>query len=406
MEFHDFAPLSSPLFIPNPTLFQLADVQMETADTPVSMSSVTNGVQGTIAVSSDNFAVSGLSHHVMSTMTSPSPMVASQEIESNPDILKAELSFYNTSHIKDYEEVVYSTLKSIESTCAGDFASMCAGSGDAAWPAIDRISFGINGRKTLGDAQSLSRSGTAVGRDTVSNIESIMVKQQGEQGDNEPKIYNNLRGKNDLIRPELSRIFSDIDKKSWDHKRETDHMERKGKDGGKHHEEHHVPPHPNEEHHNPDGSWVPSSRDKENSDDKRNHHHHNDHNGRRGPPHSRPKEDYLFVGSLGYGEAGDKCMYQNFQKLAAPCQSSVADLHSLRRQYLKEESTARHRPDGSVLFIIGLIFYVSFKVGMELEYTHHRCLSKEKDTSAITVTDADPALKAQCKSYLLLVLVD
>ena len=90
MECHDFAPLNSPLFIPDSTLFQLADAQIETADIPVSMSSVTNGVQGKIAVSSDNFAVSGLSHHVMSTMTSLSPMVASQEIESNPDILSKE----------------------------------------------------------------------------------------------------------------------------------------------------------------------------------------------------------------------------------------------------------------------------------------------------------------------------
>ena len=122
-------------------------------------------------------------------------------------------------------------IKCIELTCAADFASMCAVSGDAVWPAIDRTSFGINARKTLSDVQSLSRLDTAIERNTVSNRESIIVKWQGEQEDNGPQVYENLRDKHDLIRPELSSIFGDIDKKSWDDKRETDHMKRRGKIG-------------------------------------------------------------------------------------------------------------------------------------------------------------------------------
>lgn len=77
---------------------------MGTADTRVSISSMTNrGQDFTIPLSSDNLARSSSSHHVFSDETSPSPMVPSDKLESNSDIVKAELSFYSTPHIRDYE---------------------------------------------------------------------------------------------------------------------------------------------------------------------------------------------------------------------------------------------------------------------------------------------------------------
>ena len=46
--------------------------------------------------------------------------------ETNPAILKAELSFYASSHSDGYEEVVYSSLKKIELMCATDYATICS----------------------------------------------------------------------------------------------------------------------------------------------------------------------------------------------------------------------------------------------------------------------------------------
>ena len=104
-------------------------------------------------------------------------------------------------------------------------------------------------------------------------------------------------------------------------------------------------------------------------------------------------------------------MYENFHKLAAPCQSSVADLRSLRQQYWKEESMAHDGPDGSVFYLPGVFFVVFLFVCALLGFSCNRCLrkkiqSKRDNRALLAVIEADPALKAQCKSCLLLVLVD
>lgn len=59
--------------------------------------------------------------------------------ETNPQILKAELSFYSTPHTKDYEEAVYGTLKNIEMTCVDDYSTICAPTIE---PSSDMISNG------------------------------------------------------------------------------------------------------------------------------------------------------------------------------------------------------------------------------------------------------------------------
>ena len=393
-------------FIPDSNLVLIADMKMGTADTSVVM----NVVQDvSIPVSADDSAISGSLHHAMSDDTSPSGVAPSDNLESNPDIVKAELSFYKTPHIRDYEEAVYSTLKSIELTCAVDFASMCDVSVDTAQPAIDPISFGLSNRKILAHAKSLSQSETAIGEDTVNIRESIMVNRQGEQEDNAPKVYKNLRGKNGLSSSEYFNIVGLIDKKSKDDKGEIDHLERKGEDELKHRGEHHAP-RPNSEHHYPDGFWSAVAGDEEDSEDEGNHHGHKDHDRRRGPPHSRGREDYLFVGSLGYGDAGDMCMYDNFQKLAAPCQSSIADLHSLRQQYWKEETMARNGRGDHSFFLSG-VFVVLFVGLCILRRSYCSHMAKERQTkmdtlATLALIDADPALKAQCKKCFLFVLVD
>ena len=53
-------------------------------------------------------------------------------------------------------------------------------------------------------------------------------------------------------------------------------------------------------------------------------------------PHSEEEEDLaedtFFTGALGFGVMGDMCMYQNFDTLSLPCQSTITDLHELREQ--------------------------------------------------------------------------
>ena len=387
-------------FIRDHNLVELRGIMTETSDIPVNATHITNDLQqDAIPVSADNLAISGSSHHVMSDETSPSEVAPSDMFEGNPDIAKAEISFLKTPHIRDCEETVYSTLKKIELTCAADFTSMCDVLDDAARPAIDQISSGLRNRKILAHAKSLSQSETAVGKDMVSKRESIMINRQGDQEGNAPQAYKNLRGEPCLSRFELSKIVGNIDENSMDDKGEMDHVKRKGEGGGLRREEDHAP-RPNSEHHYPVEPWSPSIRDEEDSGDKINHHGHNDQNGRQGPPHSRRKEDHLFVGSLGYGDTGDMCMYNNFQMLSAPCQSLVANLYSLRQQHRKVGSMAHDKPCGSGFFLLGIVFVVFFVCG----FLGRSCcrlmrdIETKNDTLAtLALIDADPALNAQCK---------
>ena len=149
-----------------------------TADIPVSMSHIRNGVEeDTIPPIFDNFGSSGSSHHVISDETSPSPRTLFDSLKSNPVIAKAEFSIYSTPHIRDYIEAVNSTLKRIELTCASDFSSMCAGAADVAWPFIGQISFALRNHKILFYDRPLFRSEAAIEKQTVSNRESIMVNR-------------------------------------------------------------------------------------------------------------------------------------------------------------------------------------------------------------------------------------
>ena len=197
----------------------------------------------------------------------------------------------------------------------------------------------------------------------------------------------------------MDSIVGNVDRNNWDDKGEMNHMKRKGEDGLKHRDELYAS-RPNREHYYPLEPWSPFIRDENDSEDEGNHHGHNDRDRRRGPPHSPVMDDYLFVGSLGYGDAGDMCMYDNFQKLAAPCQSSVFDLNKLRQQHWKEKSIADYRPGGPGFFASLFVSFLMFSGILE----HYRYLSRkkkrdnEKDAIAtLELIDADPALNAQCK---------
>ena len=77
-------------------------------------------------------------------------------------IAKAKLSSFRIFSMRSFEEAVHSSLKSVELTCAADFATMCAGAADIGWPVIDQLSFAFSSRKIVIDIQSISRSEAAV----------------------------------------------------------------------------------------------------------------------------------------------------------------------------------------------------------------------------------------------------
>lgn len=77
------------------------------------------------------------------------------------------------------------------------------------------------------------------------------------------------------------------------------------------------------------------------------------------PPPPHVQEDTYFAGNLGYGAEGDMCLYVNFDRLAEPCQSSVADLYDLREQYWEEQQIEQgpHHPHGAmVLLLLAVVF--------------------------------------------------
>lgn len=262
-------------------------------------------------------------------------------LETNAEVVKAELSFYATPHTADYGEAVYDTLKNIESTCANDYAKFCS------LPTPTVMSLEFMRRRVLAHASSNERSvNHAMERKHImSHGMHIPVDDTPEN----PIKSRNLKGRCD----------------EEDQKHKDDFVSRHGE--------------------------VPNDTGKRSSVDDSNNHHW-------GPPPPPAQEDTLFEGSLGYGLMGDMCIYQNFENLVPSCQSSVADLHMLRSQYWEEESQwngrmgHRGRPHQMSFFWVLITMGFFFGIGISLR----RRRLANKDTRAILkAIQANPALAAQ-----------
>ena len=362
--------------------------------------------------------------------------------ESNPEIVKAELSFYSTPHTEDFGESVYSTLKAIEQNCAVDYVTMCAA------PAVDPMdSFDFFRRNALEKVQAVTK-----GRHTMTYGNVIKVDAAALQTTYKTRVndVHNLRGRVGLSRRQLFSIFGGKDMKGMGG---PGHYDGNHGDHGDHHGNGRQgppqgrprgpspgppdaavvsdtpsgvplapggppprpdgpgpgPPRPDDHRHH--APWSPGGRDEdhdsdsdeEDEKDRHNHHDHHDrhdHHDHWGPPPPPIEEDYLFVGSLGYGDAGDMCVYQNFEKLAPQCQSSVADLHLLRKQYWEEEADMKHHgphdPPGPhhLPNAWGVLLLASILAGLLVRKSRQH---KHDMRAIITALEANPALKAQCK---------
>ena len=104
-----------------------------------------------------------------------------------------------------------------------------------------------------------------------------------------------------------------------------------------------------------------------------------------------------FIASLGYGDAGDICMYLNYAKLSNNCQLVVADFRDLKEKYRKEE---QHSPTYGPLNVKYPSFaLVAFAIlWFPFIYIERKRLKTKEMRAMVTGIEADPALDAQRKS--------
>lgn len=149
--------------------------------------------------------------------------------ETNPDIIKAELSFYTTPHSADYGQAVYYTLKNIETTCAYDYTKFCS------VPSTTVMSFEFIRSRALAHASPAGRSDTSMtrasrdvkrimeGKRSMSHGMPIPIENNPESSINSRKSRR-LRGKRRLREDrEFYSTFGNSEK-NRNKKHESDHF--------------------------------------------------------------------------------------------------------------------------------------------------------------------------------------
>lgn len=106
-------------------------------------------------------------------------------------------------------------------------------------------------------------------------------------------------------------------------------------------------------------------------------------------------EDQVFEGKLGYGEAGDVCMYRNYNQLSSGCRQSIQTLFETRDDYWSDQqSITKHGHDeghpGGMVLLLFLSFF------MFLAVRHHGKMKTIR--KILDVVDANPALKEQVET--------
>jgi hypothetical protein len=113
-----------------------------------------------------------------------------------------------------------------------------------------------------------------------------------------------------------------------------------------------------------------------------------------GCKHRVPKDD-LFAGSIGYGEYGDSCIYQNIDNLSQPCFNAVQDLYVLREQYWEEEQQIQNHQHGH--FFVLLMFFLLISAMIRKCIYHKR---NKKVESLLKVINANPSLKSSLEAEI------
>jgi hypothetical protein len=270
------------------------------------------------------------------------------------EVVKAEMSFYSTPHTEEFKRPVYDNLKRIQDSCRDDFVVKCSGP--------NNLRRGENPVKQRHLSAIITEMDTKIGSGTEKgsgNEKGSRIPPAPHSGDTQsPEIPNTGRGS-------WGSGFNDGDSDSDD--------EEEGHDHDHHGHDHHGHDHHDHDHHD--------------------HHHHH-----------QIEEDVWFSGSLGFGQDGDMCLYENFPKVSSQCQLAVRDLHALRSTYWQQELNSREGPPMGhpcFLFLLVSAAFLFFLVFYNLKTRKMRKLNR----AVMDAIESNPHLRAQgtfCPRVILL----
>jgi hypothetical protein len=304
------------------------------------------------------------------------------------EVVRAEMSFYSTPHTEEFKRPVYDTLKRIQDSCHDDFVARCSGA--------NSLRRGDNQLKQRHLSAIISEMENRRDRGGIirdSAIKALFVspppidmhgarEDQGsqygkpvpgtgpEKGSRPPEKGSRTPPGSNSGGPQSPEIPS-TGRGSWgagfnDGDSDSDNEE----DGHDH--DHHGHDHRGHDHHD---------------HDHHDHHHHH-----------QIEEDVWFSGSLGFGQDGDMCLYENFPKVSNQCQFAVRDLHALRSTYWQQEVNSREGPPMGhpcFLFVLFSAAFLFILVFFNLKTRKMRKLNR----AVMDAIESNPQLRAQGTSY-------
>lgn len=280
--------------------------------------------------SSDNLLGSETSNGAVSNIAAGAP-----DNQDDIEVVKAEISFYSTPHTEEFKRPVYDTLMHIKDSCHEDFVAKCS----------------IANSLRRGENPPKQR-----------HLSAIIVEDHRYPKTSGPERREQVR-----IHPVPKSAVGFRGPASIDGDSDSD-KEEDGHDHDHHDHDHHDHDHHGHDHHD---------------------HHHDDHHH-----HHQIEEDVWFTGSLGFGQDGDTCLYENFPVLSNQCQLAVRDLHSLRSTYWEQEVHSREGPPmGHPCFLCVLVpaaffFFIVF-------YNLKTRKMRKVNRAVMNAIESNPQLRAQ-----------
>ena len=376
-------------------------------------SSEENGASIITIISSSGTGEAGSSQYIYNT---PDGAV------TDPDLLQAELMFFNTPAKEHFAGEVYEAFNAVQEQCGYDYVRLCQQPASG----ISEISFNdpfffppmmasffspafLAGapipRRRLGALKAGDETLAAIapttalsnkvvgyfrefyqGKRNLATITSSVVPTTAEvKTDNKEKEFKvrpripSVKTRTMKPHPELAKenAHKKIDRKLKQHGHDDHH------DHDRDHDKDHKRDQPPKDGKDPRGP-PPSKGAPRNEDDgdDRYHHGHDDHHHRGHHDDHHGREDHYFSGALGFGAEGDMCMYQNADQLSDPCVKAISNVYELRDEYW-HESNGPHHCHGIffiLLALFGLIYGIRrFKTRHQRKAAHNLLVGLNND---------------------------
>jgi len=343
--------------------------------------------------------------------------------EEDPEIVKAEVGFFQTPHSNDYSEVVYGTLKNIEGTCALDYASLCVSKSSPSLGSMSSMSMsGPGGVISLPDF--MSQMGFDISfmpaEDEGEFINGGRRHRRNLAAVNKPTaktaVSSFMKDVHTLLIDPIATTKRHVGRKLWFGRDSDSDSEGEEEEGEEHHHHHGHHDEGSESGGPPRGppgfmSGPPPPPDSPEFVELTPYNEEDEGDMDMPCPHSEEEEDLaedtFFTGALGFGVMGDMCMYQNFDTLSLPCQSTITDLHELREQYWNEEYEMNagpgygggrwhhHAHPGMALLFWFCAIPLMFLLGRKLK---RKMIKRQQVMNVLSAIEKNPALKAQVEA--------